>query len=66
MQLTYAQTEYISKQYNKFLDNKLSLEKFNSNLQKYFSVSYDFKPIIKQCYELNKGSSDIGWALYDL
>ncbi|QSF43452.1 hypothetical protein [Paenibacillus tianjinensis] len=66
MQLSYAQTQYISKQYLKYLDGKLKLDKFNTNLQKFFNVGVDFRSVIKDCVKRNKGSYDIGWVLYDL
>lgn len=66
MQLTYEQSECISKLYRKYLDKKLSLDNFNEQLQKKFSVDYDFRKVIKECKQQNKGSYDIGWALFDL
>lgn len=66
MQLTYEQNEYISKQYRKFLDKNLTLDKLNVQLQKKFNVDYDFRKIIKECKQQNKGSYDIGWALLEL
>lgn len=66
MQLTYEQNEFITKQYRKYLNNKLSLDKFNELLQKKFHVDYDFRKTIRDCKLQNKGSYDIGWALYDL
>lgn len=66
MQLTYAQTEYISKQYRRYLDKKITLKQCNANLQKYFNVSIDFTKIIVECEYFNKGSSDIGWVLLDV
>lgn len=66
MQLTYEQNEYISKQYRKYLDGKLSLDKFNEQLQKKFNINYDFSKVIKDCKKMNKGSYDIGWALFEL
>ncbi|ALS22095.1 hypothetical protein [Paenibacillus naphthalenovorans] len=66
MWLTYDENEYISKQYRKYLDNKLSLDKFNEQIQKKFNTDYDFRAVIKECKLQNKGSYDIGWALLDL
>lgn len=65
MQLTYNQCEYISKQYRRYLDGKITLDKCSENLQKHFNVSYDFRPVITECKEMNKGAYDIGWALAD-
>lgn len=66
VRLTYDQLQYIQKQYIKYLNEKLTLEKMNDNLQKHFQVNIDFKDVILQCKIMNKGHYDIGWKFAEI
>jgi hypothetical protein len=65
MILTYQQNQFISKQYLKLLNKKITIAAFNNKLKKYFNTQLDFTNVITECEKYNRGSSGIGWFIYD-
>ncbi|WP_064199019.1 hypothetical protein [Brevibacillus brevis] len=60
MNMNYEQNEFIVENYRKFLNDRLKLDTFNAKLQYYFKTTLDFKQIITECKNNNKGCNDIG------
>jgi hypothetical protein len=66
VRLTYEQCQFIQKLYIKFLCGKTTLEKMNEKMQKHFNVTIDFKQVISECKEMNKGYYDITWKFLEV
>ena len=63
MLLTYDQCEYVRKQYLQYVKGKITLDKINNRLQKYFNTTKDFKEVITECEKYNRGYFNITWEI---